>query len=102
MLRHTLASAESVYGEAHHKVAIHLNNLAGLLLRTNRAVDAEPLMRRALAIDEASYGEEHELVATGLNNLSAIMKASTRYDEAEEFVRRLCIVVSVNPTSTAR
>ena len=44
---------EQSFGSNHPRVAIHLNNLAGLLQVTNRLVEAEPLMRRALAINGA-------------------------------------------------
>lgn len=56
--RRALAIDEASFGSAHN-VGRNLNNLAGLLLATNRLTEAEPLMRRALAIDEVCFGAEH-------------------------------------------
>ncbi len=50
-------------------LARDLNNLAGLLLATNRLNEAEPLYRRALKIMEASFGPEHPLAVTARENL---------------------------------
>ena len=69
-------------------VAIRLNNLASLLLETNRMVEAEPLFRRALEIAEASYGKNHPRVAVGLNNLAQLLKTTNRMTEAEPLMRR--------------
>ena len=49
-MQRALAIDEASYGEDHPNVARDLNNLAGLLLATNRAQDAEPMYRRALVI----------------------------------------------------
>ncbi|MHC4676409.1 MAG: tetratricopeptide repeat protein, partial [Planctomycetota bacterium] len=57
LMRRALAIDEASLGKDHPNVAIHLNNLAGLLQDTNRFAEAEPLIRRALAIGEASLGE---------------------------------------------
>jgi len=65
-----------------------LNNLASLLLATNRLAEAEPLTRRALAIDEASYGADHPNVARDLNNLAQLLQATNRLAEAEPLMRR--------------
>jgi hypothetical protein len=58
-MRRALTIDETSYGPDHPKVAIRLNNLAGLLLATNRLAEAEPLMRRALVIFETSLGPDH-------------------------------------------
>ena len=57
-MRRALEINESAFGNQHPTVAICLNNLAALLLNTNRLGEAEPLMRRALEIDEAAFGEQ--------------------------------------------
>jgi hypothetical protein len=41
---------EASYGQDHPRVATQLNNLACLLIDTNRLGEAEPLSRRVLAI----------------------------------------------------
>jgi hypothetical protein len=50
MHRRALAIREKAQGHDHPDVARDLNNLAHLLIATNRPGEAEPLMRRALQI----------------------------------------------------
>jgi tetratricopeptide (TPR) repeat protein len=68
--------------------ATGLNNLALLLMGTNRPGEAEQLLRRALAIDEKSSGTDHPSVAIHLNNLAGLLQASNRLAQAEPFYRR--------------
>ncbi len=86
--RRALAIDEASYGPDHPDVARGLNNLAELLLATNRFAEAEPLLRRALAIDEASYGPAHPTVARDLNNLALLLQDTNRLAEAEPLFRR--------------
>ena len=51
-MRRALEIDKASYGEHHPTVARDLNNLATLLLATNRIGEAEPLMRRALEINK--------------------------------------------------
>ena len=69
-------------------VATASNDLAQLLERTNRLVEAEPLMRRALEIDVAALGKQHPTVAIRLNNLAQMLKNTNRIEEAEPLMRR--------------
>jgi tetratricopeptide (TPR) repeat protein len=87
LLRRALEIDESIYDPDHPEVAIRLNNLAQLLLATNRLAEAEPLMRRALEIDERSYGSDHPIVAIRLNNLAQLLQATNRLAEAEPLMR---------------
>ena len=50
LMRRALRIDEKSYGLDHPKVAIRLNNLAGLLSDSNRLAEAEPLSRRHLRI----------------------------------------------------
>lgn len=79
---------EASFCKDHPEVAIHLNNLVGLLQDTNRLEEAEPLMRRALAINEAGFGKDHPNVARNLNNLANLLQATKRPAEAEPLMRR--------------
>jgi len=88
MCRRALAIVEKSFGEEHPNVAPHLNNLAALLLETNRLVEPEPMMRRALAIDEQSFGKDHPDVSRDLNNLAMLLKETNRLEEAEPLMRR--------------
>ncbi len=81
-MRRALAIDEANLGTDHPTVATDLNNLATLLIDTNRLAEAEPLMRRALAIDEASLGTDHPDVAIRLNNLAHLLQATNRLAEA--------------------
>ena len=58
-----------------------VRDLAGLLYRTNRLSEAEPLYRRALTIFEKSLGEVHPNVASVRGNLTALT--------VKAFLRRL-------------
>ena len=62
--RAALTAVERSRGRTHFDLAVHLNNLAGLLQDTNRLTEAEPLMRRALGIYEATFGPDHPTVAS--------------------------------------
>ena len=88
LYRRALAIDEAAFGKDHPKVAIRLNNLAGLLEATNRLAEAEPLMLQALAIDEAALGKDHPKVAIRLNNLANLLHAVNRLAEAEPLMRR--------------
>ena len=88
LLREAWKLREAALGRDDPAVADVLNNLAQLLLVTNRLVEAEPLMRRALAIHERSYGSEHSDVAIGLNNLGQLLQATNRLAETEPLMRR--------------
>ena len=88
LMRRALEIDEQSYGENPPNVARDLNNLAALLLATNRLADAEPLMRRALAIWEQSLGETHPNVASVLNNLAQLLQATNRLADAEPLMRR--------------
>jgi len=66
-MRRVVLIFEKSLGPDYPKFAIALNNLAALLLATNRYAEAEPLMRRALAIDEKCFGPDHPDVAIDRN-----------------------------------
>ena len=88
MFRRALRIDEASFGSDHPNVAGQLNNLATLLLATNRIAEAELLFRRALRIDEASYGPDHPNLAIRLNNLAVLLKDTNRLAEAEPLMRR--------------
>ena len=69
-------------------VAVVSNDLAALLLNTNRFGEAEPLMRRALEINESAFGNQHPTVAICLNNLAALLLNTNRLGDAEPLMRR--------------
>ena len=87
-MRRSLRIDEESYGQDHPRVALDLNNLAGLLQATDRLVDAETMMRRSLQIDEASYGKDHPAVARNLNNLAGLLRVTNRLAEAEPLMHR--------------
>jgi tetratricopeptide (TPR) repeat protein len=86
-LRRALRIHRATYGDNHPSVAIDLNNVAQLLLVTNRISEAEPMMRDALRIDRAAYGEDHPEIAIRLNNLAQLLQATNRLSEAEPLMR---------------
>jgi tetratricopeptide (TPR) repeat protein len=86
-LRAALALAASPAEEAPA-----LNNLAMLLMNTNRLAAAETLMRRALAIDDLFDEPQDPNVARRLNNLASLFQATNRLDEAEPLLRRSLLI----------
>jgi tetratricopeptide (TPR) repeat protein len=88
LLRRALAIDLQSYGPEHPNVATGLNNLASLLMGTNRLEDAERLFRRALVIDEKAYGPEHPNIGRDLNNLSMLLLKTNRLAEAEPLIYR--------------
>ncbi len=87
VFRRELAISERL-GPDHPDVTSSLGNLAQVLHRTKRFVEAEPLMRRALAIDEKAFGPDHPDTAVDLNNLARLLQAMNRFSEAEPLMRR--------------
>ena len=83
---------ETKLGPDHFDVALVLNNLASFLYMTNRATEAEPLMRRALSIYEKSFGAEHPEVASSLSNLAQFIKVD-QPEEAEPLLRRAIAIL---------
>lgn len=88
LYRRALQIYESSYGPDDPRVAIVLNNLAGVLKATNCVSEAESLYLRALQISEATHVPGHPTVAIGLNNLASILIATNRLSEAEPLLRR--------------
>ena len=82
-----LRAGESLAGTDGERAAA-LNNLATLLQATNRAKEAEPLIRQALALDEKSYGKDDPRVAIRLSNLASLLQETNRMAEAEPLLRR--------------
>jgi hypothetical protein len=73
-----LAFDEKSYGAEHPSVAIRLNNLARLLLETDRLTEAEPLSRRHLQIFAEfcrRTGHEHPHFRAALSNYSGLLSA---------------------------
>ncbi|MBV8343406.1 MAG: tetratricopeptide repeat protein [Candidatus Eremiobacteraeota bacterium] len=93
LLRLALAVREAIHGSDHPDVAQTLNNLAGVLVETNRSTEAEALYRRALAIREASYGPDHPDVAIVLSNLASLFQETNRHSEAEPLYRRALAIL---------
>src|SRR6185436_3815637 len=92
LMRRALEIDEKSFGPDHPRVATDLNNLAALLLATNRLAEAELLMRRALAIDEKSFGKEHTDVARDLTNLALLLQSTNRLAEAEPLISRAVMI----------
>ena len=88
-MRRALTIDEASFGANHPRVAIRLNNLAGLLQDTNRLQEAEPLMRRALEIFIGSLGREHPNSHTVAKNYFGLLQAMGRTDDKGELASLL-------------
>jgi DNA-binding SARP family transcriptional activator/tetratricopeptide (TPR) repeat protein len=88
-LRRGLAVAEACDAiEPYPELAENIAALAALLRDTNRAAEAEPLLRRSIELREASAGAQHPSVAVALNELAILLHYSNRLAEAEGLYRR--------------
>ena len=88
LLRDCLRIREASGQPKSPRLAAVLNDLALLLVATNRIPEAEPMLRRALAIDEHSDGPDHAEVGDVLNDLGELLRATNRPAEAEPLYRR--------------
>jgi Tetratricopeptide repeat len=99
MYRRALAIDEASYGPDHPKVAIRLNNLAGLLQATNRLAEAEPLMRRQVEIFlsvTARTGHQHPNLLASFGNYAGLLIAMGRSEvEASAAVEALVLAHGV-------
>ncbi len=88
LMRRALAIDEQCLGHEHPDIATNLNNIATLLMDTNRLNDAEPLMRQALSILEHCFGLEHPKVAAQLSNLAHLLQVTNQLKDAEPLMYR--------------
>jgi nephrocystin-3 len=88
LLRWTLEIHETVHGKDHPGIETLLNNLATLLIYTNRPSEAEQILRKAIKIGETRYGRNHPGIAIKLNNLAQVLQDTNRLSEAEPLMRR--------------
>ncbi len=65
-----------------------MNNLAMLLVNSNRFTEAEQLLQQALKINEQSYKANHPHVANVLHNLAALLYQTNRVEKAEPLMRQ--------------
>jgi len=94
MLRALQIDEKSV-GSDHPSVARELNNLAALLLRTNRPAEAEPLMRRMVEIFvhfSRNTGHKHPHLMDALNNYGTVRIAMG--DTREQAVEKIFAMVA--------
>jgi len=84
-MRRTQAIDEASFGLDHPNVARDLNNLAGLFGKTNRLVEAVPLMRRAVVAHlsfQHSNGQAHTDRDLMIDNYRGLLTA-LGHDDAE-------------------
>jgi tetratricopeptide (TPR) repeat protein len=82
-----LAAIETL-GTDHPKVAVALNNLAGLQNDKGDLAAARTLHERALKIVEATAGPSHPDTAVSLNNLAVVIKRQGDLDTAQRLYER--------------
>lgn len=82
-LREALALRREIFGdEPHPDVAENVNNLALLLMESDRYDESELLFQDAMTMYRQLYGEKHPSLAAGLNNLGILYRAQGKLDEA--------------------
>jgi tetratricopeptide (TPR) repeat protein len=89
-LQGALAIGEQTLGHDHPDVAIYLNDLARLYLKSlGKIAEAEPLVQRALAINEQTLGPDHPNTAITLHSLADLYWAQGKLDKAEMLFQRV-------------
>ncbi|CBN75711.1 hypothetical protein Esi_0167_0003 [Ectocarpus siliculosus] len=73
---------EAALGPQHPRVAVDLNNQAGLLYRQGMYNEAEPLFKGSLAVFEKVCGPDHPEVATSLHNWARVLESQGKHNEA--------------------
>lgn len=101
-IRRALTIEEKRLSSGHPDLADNLNNLASLLLDTDRLTEAEPLMRRALEIQEESFGPSHPDLTTKLACLASLLQSTDRLAEAELLIRRAVEIDEKNLETSRR
>ena len=76
------------FGPTDPRLALCLNNLAGLYYDRGKYDRAEALFERALVIDEKALGPDSGVIAEDLNNLAALYRKRGKYDQAELLYKR--------------
>ena len=71
------------------RLAVSLNNLAGLYHGQGNFEKAEPLYQRALKITEHAVGPEHPSLVPQLNNLAKLYRDQEKFPQAEPPYRRV-------------
>lgn len=87
LLRRALAIQEKSVDPNPDKAST-LNNLANVLLATNRVAQAEPLLRRAMTMLEDSLGPRNPRVATAASNLADVFRARNDNVSAQKLYER--------------
>ena len=91
-MRRALAIDDQSVGTMHPYVARDLNNLAALLMVTNRMAEAEPMMHLAVSIDLQTYGPMHSALGRDFNNLAQLLQNTNRLAQAEPLLRRVLAI----------
>ena len=81
-LRKALEIREDILEDGDQALAVTRSNLASVLQRCGRSVEAEDLLRSTLAQVVEKSGRENEAVATAINNLAYLLKHEGRLDES--------------------
>jgi serine/threonine protein kinase/tetratricopeptide (TPR) repeat protein len=83
VMREGLELMQRLLGKEDWRVAIHLTQLADLLLETERSRDGEASAREAVRILRAHFAGDHPLTAAAQSVLGAALAGQGRYAEAE-------------------
>ncbi|MEM7585807.1 MAG: tetratricopeptide repeat protein, partial [Acidobacteriota bacterium] len=89
--RQALAALEAAHGEESRQLVPALNNLAYLLVDTNRLGEAEATLRRSLELEERLLGESLS-VARSQYLLGRVLNKQGKYSQAEQAFRR-CVEI---------
>ncbi len=88
LFREEVAILRSHLPPSHPRLAMGLNNLAGVLEDSNQPREAEAAYREALAIQETALGPEHLDFGTTCNNLARFLRRQGSHEEADPLFRR--------------
>jgi serine/threonine-protein kinase len=86
--RAAFAQLKELYPDGSQELALTQTDLGGILFRTQRYAEAEPLIVNALEMRRTFLGEEHPDVAQGLNNIGFFYMTWGDIVAAETYMRQ--------------
>ena len=96
MFRRALDLAEHLYGRDNSKVALCLNNLAGILVKRGKLGKAKEQHQKALDMSIAHLGRNHLQVGRCLASLGLALEAKGEHAEAVDKYRRALAITEMH------
>jgi eukaryotic-like serine/threonine-protein kinase len=90
--RELLTLKEKIYTAPHDAIASTMRDLAQIVARSERFVEAESLLTDALAMQKKVYGKDHQEIASTYNSLGEIFVQQRRFADGDANYREAIAV----------